>query len=152
VFKDEVVNLFGEQSRARRLADRTRLFSTVIRPHAERGELSSSTARALVQIHCHQRAIAGIDDTAAALRAAGLEASIPDAGCCGMAGSFGFDKDHYPVSIQAGERVLARAVREVDEDTIVIADGFSCREQIRHTTGRRAYHCAEVLERTGTMS
>jgi FAD/FMN-containing dehydrogenase/Fe-S oxidoreductase len=152
VFKDEAVNLFGEHSGARRLAERTRLFSTFIRPHAERGELSSSKARALVHIHCHQRAITGIEDTAAALRAAGLEASIPDAGCCGMAGSFGFDKDHYPVSIQAGERVLAPAVRELDRNTIVIADGFSCREQIQHTTGRRAYHCVEILERTGTMS
>jgi Fe-S oxidoreductase len=106
----------------------------------------------MVHIHCHQRAIAGVDDTAAALRGAGLEASFPDAGCCGMAGSFGFDKDHYPVSIQAGERVLAPAVREADQDTIVIADGFSCREQIQHTTGRRAYHSAQVLERTGTQS
>jgi hypothetical protein len=69
-----------------------------------------------------------------------------------MAGSFGFDRDHYPISIQAGERVLLPAVREADQDALIIADGFSCREQIQHATGRRAYHVAQILERTGAVS
>jgi FAD/FMN-containing dehydrogenase/Fe-S oxidoreductase len=153
VFQDEAVNLCGERSPARSLAERTQLFSAFIRPHVERGELPrSSPARALVHVHCHQRAIAGIEDTAAVLRAAGLDASILDAGCCGMAGSFGFDRAHYRVSVQVGERVLLPAVREADPETIIIADGFSCREQIQHATGRRACHLAEVLERIGTTS
>jgi Fe-S oxidoreductase len=152
VFQDEAVNLRDERSPARRLAERTKLFSTFIRPHVERGELPSLPARALVHVHCHQRALVGIDDTAAILRAAGLNASIPDAGCCGMAGSFGFDKAHYPVSLQVGNRVLLPALREAASDTIVVADGFSCREQIRHATGRRADHLAQVFERLGRAS
>jgi FAD/FMN-containing dehydrogenase/Fe-S oxidoreductase len=152
VFQDEAVNLFGERSLARSLAGQTELFSTFIRPHVERGELPSVPARALVHVHCHQRAIAGVEDAAATMRAAGLDASILDAGCCGMAGSFGFDKEHYPVSVLVGERVLLPAVREAGHDTLIIADGFSCREQIQHATGRRAYHSAQVLERTGTTS
>jgi Fe-S oxidoreductase len=88
-----------------------------------------------------------VEEIAAAARAAGLDAELPDAGCCGMAGSFGFDKRHYAVSMQVGERVLLPAVRQADPNTLIVADGFSCREQIRHATGQRAYHFAEVLER-----
>jgi FAD/FMN-containing dehydrogenase/Fe-S oxidoreductase len=147
VFRDEAVNLCSEGSLARRLSDRTHLFSTFIRPHLERGELPSMPARALFHVHCHQRAMAGVEEIAAAARAAGLDAELPDAGCCGMAGSFGFDKRHYAVSMQVGERVLLPAVRQADPNTLIVADGFSCREQIRHATGQRAYHFAEVLER-----
>lgn len=152
VFKDEALNLFGERSFARMLAQRTQLFSAFIRPHLERRELPVLSARALMQIHCHQRALAGAEDAADGLRAAGLDVSIPDTGCCGMAGSFGFDRYHYPISMQAGERVLLPAVRAADQEALIIADGFSCREQIQHATGRRAYHVAQILERTGTVS
>jgi FAD/FMN-containing dehydrogenase/Fe-S oxidoreductase len=152
VFQDEAVNLFGARSVARTLAQRTHLLAEFIRSHAERGELRPSSAHALVHVHCHQRAIAGAEDTTAALRATGLDATILDAGCCGMAGSFGFDKDHYSVSVRVGERVLLPAIRGADPETVIIADGFSCREQILHATGRRASHLAQVLERTGPTS
>jgi Fe-S oxidoreductase len=85
--------------------------------------------------------------TAAAFTAAHVNARILDAGCCGMAGSFGFDKHHYKVSLDVGERVLLPAVRQASADTLIVANGFSCREQIRHGTGRRAYHFAEVVSR-----
>lgn len=108
---------------------------------------------ALAQIHCHQQATIGIEATGAALRAAGLNAQILDAGCCGMAGSFGFDKIHYEVSLRVGERVLLPAVRHASPDTLIVADGFSCREQIRQRTPRKAYHFAELLSRqTGTIA
>jgi len=74
-----------------------------------------------------------------------VRAEVLDAGCCGMAGAFGFDKGHYVVSRRVGERVLLPAVREAPAATLVIANGFSCREQIAHGTGRRARHFAEVL-------
>jgi Fe-S oxidoreductase len=96
-------------------------------------------------VHCHQQALVGRDATAATLRAAQLHAQVLDAGCCGMAGAFGFDKEHFGVSIDIGERMLLPAVRQAPDDTVVIADGFSCREQIRQTTGRRPYHFAEVI-------
>jgi hypothetical protein len=64
-----------------------------------------------------------------------------------MAGSFGFDRAHYRVSLDVGERVLLPAVRQAPEDAVIVADGFSCREQIRHATGRTAYHFAEIASR-----
>ena len=74
-----------------------------------------------------------------------MDFELLDSGCCGMAGSFGFEKDHYEVSIAVGELVLLPAVRETTDDTLIITNGFSCREQIAQTTGRRALHLAEVL-------
>jgi Fe-S oxidoreductase len=70
---------------------------------------------------------------------------VLDSGCCGMAGSFGFEEEHYEVSMKCGERVLLPAVRRADEDTLIIANGFSCREQIAQATGRQALHLAEVI-------
>jgi hypothetical protein len=75
-----------------------------------------------------------------------LDCELPDTGCCGMAGAFGFEKDHYDVSIACGERVLLPQVRSAAPTTVVVADGFSCREQISQTTGRKALHLAQVLE------
>jgi Fe-S oxidoreductase len=75
----------------------------------------------------------------------GLDFELLDAGCCGMAGAFGFEKQHYEVSIKAGERVLLPRVREASPETLIIANGFSCREQIAQTTDRRAVHLAEVI-------
>src|SRR5205823_4090360 len=76
----------------------------------------------------------------------GLDVTVLDAGCCGMAGSFGFEKDHYDVSIKCGERVLLPAMRAAARDTLIIADGFSCREQIAQMTDRQALHLAQVIQ------
>ena len=95
--------------------------------------------------HCHHKAIARLDDEDALLRAAASSLDTLDSGCCGMAGSFGFEADHYEVSMKVGELVLLPAVRASAPDTIIVADGFSCREQIAHATGRRALHLAEFL-------
>jgi Fe-S oxidoreductase len=145
VFRDEAVNLCGEWPIARALAKRAILFTEFVRPHLERGELPRLSNDALAHVHCHQRAIVGAEPTAAALRAAGMKVNVPDAGCCGMAGSFGFDKAHYQVSLDIGERVLLPLVRAAPPSTTIVADGFSCREQVLHATGRRARHFAEVL-------
>ena len=81
------------------------------------------------------------------LQAMGLECDFPDTGCCGMAGSFGFeDGAHYDVSIKCGERVLLPAVRNASKETLIIADGFSCREQIAQATDRHALHLAQVVQ------
>ena len=79
------------------------------------------------------------------MAAAGIDATIPDSGCCGLAGNFGFERDHYEVSKAIGERVLLPAVRSSPEATAVLADGFSCRTQIAHGTTRRPHHLAELL-------
>jgi Fe-S oxidoreductase len=87
-----------------------------------------------------------LDDEEAVLWKLGLDFEVVDSGCCGLAGSFGYHAgEHYDVSIKAGERVLLPAVRRADSETLVVADGFSCREQIAHATGRRALHLAEVI-------
>jgi Fe-S oxidoreductase len=79
------------------------------------------------------------------MAAAGIRAEVPDSGCCGLAGNFGFEKDHYAVSKAVGERVLLPAVRDAAEARAVVADGFSCRTQIAQGTSRRAVHLAELL-------
>jgi Fe-S oxidoreductase len=75
----------------------------------------------------------------------GLEYRLLESGCCGMAGAFGYEKEHYEVSVAVGERVLLQAVRKAEESTLIIADGFSCQTQIEQQAGRKALHLAEVL-------
>ena len=87
----------------------------------------------------------GTAPTVAALRWAGYEVSEVDSGCCGMAGSFGFEREHYDISVALGNRRLAPAVKAAPADTVVVAPGISCRQQIEHLAGRRAKHPAEVL-------
>jgi Fe-S oxidoreductase len=104
-------------------------------------------ATALLHGHCHQKALIGLDAERALLERMGVAVDVPDSGCCGMAGSFGFERDRYAVSMQVGERVLLPAVRNAPDETLLIADGFSCREQVAQATGRRPSHLAEILQR-----
>jgi Fe-S oxidoreductase len=102
--------------------------------------------RILAQGHCHQRALAGMGPMLRLLRRIpGAEVIDLDAGCCGMAGSFGYEKEHYEVSRLVGEQRLFPALRQADADTVVVAPGFSCRLQIQHFTGRTALHPAQLL-------
>ncbi|MBD0320975.1 MAG: hypothetical protein ICV87_11620 [Gemmatimonadetes bacterium] len=103
--------------------------------------------RAVVHGHCHQKAIVGIGPTNEVLgRVEGLEFSVLDSGCCGMAGSFGYENGHYEVSKACGERVLFPAVRAAEADDLVVAPGFSCRHQISDfCDGRPTLHTAELL-------
>ena len=100
----------------------------------------------LLHEHCHQKALAGTGATAACL---GLPPNYKvltvDSGCCGMAGAFGYETEHYNLSIAMAERRLAPAVRKTREDTLIAAAGTSCRTQIFDTTGRRTFHPAEIL-------
>jgi Fe-S oxidoreductase len=145
VFRDEMPNLLPERAAARRLAGSTYLLSELLtrapgyRPPALAG-------RALVQPHCHHRAATGFAEERALLEATGLSVEVPDAGCCGMAGAFGFERgERHRVSIAVGERAILPIVRAAPPDTLVLADGFSCREQIAQGTGRRPSHLAEIL-------
>jgi FAD/FMN-containing dehydrogenase/Fe-S oxidoreductase len=144
VFRDELVQLFPDRSDARRLASQTVLLSEYL----ERTGFHYPTLarRALIHGHCHHKAVLSMDAETSALRKTGLDAEVLDSGCCGMAGSFGFERDHYDVSMKVGNRVLLPAVTEAPRDTLIVADGFSCRTQIAQATGRRALHLADVLE------
>ncbi len=100
----------------------------------------------LIHGHCHQKAIAGMQSTQDALRLipSAHVSSIPS-GCCGMAGSFGYEAEHHDLSMQIGELVLFPAIRAADAGTKIVATGASCRQQIMAGTGRRANHPAQIL-------
>ncbi len=101
-----------------------------------------------MQTHCHQHAVLGSEADRTVLHEAGVNAEVLDAGCCGLAGNFGFERGHYDVSMACAEHALLPAVRRADPATVVLADGFSCRTQIAHGSDRTAVHLAQVLART----
>jgi len=148
VFRDELTNLFPHDENARRLKKQVFVISEFLEKVQWRGiaERSPLQRKAVVHMHCHHKAIMRTVPEEAVLKKLGLDYTVLDSGCCGMAGSFGFEKDHYDVSIKCGERVLLPAVRNADKNTLIIADGFSCREQIAQTTDRRALHLAQVIQ------
>jgi Fe-S oxidoreductase len=102
-------------------------------------------SKAIVQGHCHHKAIMRLYDEEAVMKKMGLDFEALDSGCCGMAGSFGYEKDKYDVSIACGERKLLPKVRFAETTTLIMADGFSCKEQIEQDTPRHALHLAEVM-------
>ncbi len=146
VFRDELVNLYPHDHDAVRLSQQSYLLSEFLEKKAPDFKVPAVVGKALVHGHCHHKSLIGMDDEEQVLQKMGLDYEMPDSGCCGMAGAFGFERGgHYDVSIKAGERVLLPAVRATAEDTYIIADGFSCREQIEQTTDRQTMHLAEVL-------
>ncbi len=146
-FRDELPSMFPNDARAAALADRSMLLGEFLVREAPNFAPPAISALALLHGHCHQQALVGVGaETSLLARASGLELNILDAGCCGMAGAFGYSAEHYPVSRAVGERALAPAIRNSPDAAIIIADGFSCRAQIRHLCpGRRPMHLAEVL-------
>ncbi|HZS02335.1 MAG TPA: FAD-binding and (Fe-S)-binding domain-containing protein [Chloroflexota bacterium] len=147
VFRDELRNLFPHDEDARRLCEQAFLLDEFLQRRATGYEPPELHAKALVHGHCHHQAVVRMTDEEALFRRIGLDFQVLDAGCCGMAGAFGFEPgEHYRVSVAAGERVLLPAVRNAPKDTLIVADGFSCREQIRQGTDRAALHPAQVLQ------
>jgi Fe-S oxidoreductase len=142
VFRDELLNLFPEDDRARRLSRQIVLFGDFLA--ASGWQPPPLHARAVVHGHCHHKAVFGMAGDLALLDRLGVECAQPEAGCCGMAGSFGFHPERYSLSMKLAERALLPAVRQAEPDTLVIADGYSCREQIAQGTSRRTLHLAEV--------
>ena len=146
--RDEYPELLGSEA-AKLVAGRSFLFEEFILREREAGRLSldfkSNGKKALLHGHCHQKALVGAAPTVAALRWAGFEVSEVDSGCCGMAGSFGFEKEHYDLSLAVANRRLVPAVKAASPEVAVVASGISCRQQIEHLTGRKAKHPAELL-------
>jgi FAD/FMN-containing dehydrogenase/Fe-S oxidoreductase len=144
VFRDELVSLFPDDPAATRLSEQAFFFAEFLR--REGYEPPPFVRAALVHGHCHQKSLLEMSDVGHVLAGLGLDFEILDSGCCGLAGSFGYEADHYDISMQIGERVLLPAFRSAPPDALLVADGFSCRQQIAHATGRRALHLAEVLQ------
>jgi FAD/FMN-containing dehydrogenase/Fe-S oxidoreductase len=143
VFRDELLNFFPRDSRAQKLATQTFLLSEFL--DSRDFQPPPLHGKALLHGHCHHKSIMKMTAEEAILQNMGLDFHEPAAGCCGMAGSFGFERENYATSLAIGELELLPAVRGAPPDCLLIADGFSCREQIVQCTGRRALHLAEIL-------
>jgi FAD/FMN-containing dehydrogenase/Fe-S oxidoreductase len=146
VFRDELRNLFPADERAKRLGSQIFLLSEFLQQHAPDYQPPKLSQKVLLHGHCHQKALMKMGHEEALLRKMGADLLSIDSGCCGMAGPFGFEKDKYAISQAIGERVLLPAVRQTSAETLIVSDGFSCREQIFQATGRRAVHLAEALQ------
>ena len=146
VFRDELKSLFPHNENAKRLSQQTFLLSEFLNRKVQNYQPPTLQGKAVVHGHCHHKAIMKMHDEESVLSKLGLDFNVLDSGCCGMAGAFGFEQEHYDVSIKVGERVLLPAVRAASTETMIIADGFSCREQIEQGTNRKALHLAQVLQ------
>ena len=146
VFKDELTKLWPTDEDARRLKGQTFHFGEFLSEHADDWDPPQLHRPARLHGHCHQKATGGTGPDAKLLGTMGLEVEELDAGCCGMAGGWGYERGHYDVSAACAERVLLPKVREASPGTVLVADGFSCRSQIEQAgTGRRALHLAQVV-------
>jgi Fe-S oxidoreductase len=146
VFREELPNLLPNDEDGKRLREQTFLLSDFLEQKAPDFQPPKLHAKAFVHGHCHHKSIMKMDAEESVLKKLGVEYELPETGCCGMAGAFGFERAHYDISRQVGERVLLPAVRATTKDVLIIADGFSCREQIAQETDRQALHLAEVIE------
>jgi FAD/FMN-containing dehydrogenase/Fe-S oxidoreductase len=152
-FRDEYPDLVPERlaAAAKRLAGRTFLIDEFLAREAARGRITSASftdqpRQIKLHGHCHQKALSSLAATVQTLslpRNYSIE-TIPS-GCCGMAGSFGYEREHFELSMQIGELVLFPAVRGAADDVIIAAPGTSCRHQIKDGTGRTALHPVEIL-------
>jgi FAD/FMN-containing dehydrogenase/Fe-S oxidoreductase len=145
VFKDELPKLIPHDEDGKRLSKQAFHFAEFL--EREGFDPPQLRGQAVLHGHCHQKATGGIDPDQKLLEAMGLEVSLPDSGCCGLAGGWGFEAEHYDISVACGERALFPAVRGAPPDALVVTDGFSCRTQIAQgNTGRQAVHLAQVLQ------
>lgn len=148
VFRDELNNLLLRNGAAQGLSQRTFLLGEFLHkfaPDFSPPKLNPSR-KAIVHGHCHQKAIMGQDNEVEWLKKMGIDADVLDSGCCGMAGSFGFEKEKYDVSVKCGELVLLPEVRRARPEDLIVANGFSCQEQIAQLTDRHALHLAQVFQ------
>jgi Fe-S oxidoreductase len=145
VFRDELTNLLPNDERGRKLSANTFLLSEFLVRKAPHYNPPQRTGSFVVQGHCHHQAVMKMTDEIKLLAATGANVHLLDSGCCGMAGPFGFERDKFDVSQTLAERALLPAVRSSAAGTVLVADGFSCREQIAQNSTQRGLHLAEVL-------
>jgi FAD/FMN-containing dehydrogenase/Fe-S oxidoreductase len=145
VFRDEMCNLLPEDQDAMRLRQQTFLLSEFL---ADRGwhPPRPIARKVIMHGHCHHKAVLDFKKEQTLVGKITDDCEVLDSGCCGMAGAFGYERDHYDVSQKCGERVLLPAVRAADKQAVLVTDGFSCREQIEQATDRKAMHFAELCK------
>lgn len=147
VFRSDLPNLLHGNADAHRLAKQTYTLGELLQKRAQGWHAPNLGERsAMVQPHCHQHAVLTYDADKQVLDDAGLTTTVLDAGCCGLAGNFGFERGHYDVSVACAEDKLLPTIRTADTDTLILADGFSCRTQIRDLhPDATPMHSAQVL-------
>jgi Fe-S oxidoreductase len=147
VFRNELTAMLPDDEDAKRLARQTYTLGEFLAREAGEWEMPALERKAVVHFHCHQRATSDTDCDRAVLDRLGLDYEVLDTGCCGLAGSFGYERgERYEVSIKAGERMLLPRVRDATPHTLIVTDGFSCRSQIEHGSDRGALHLAQVVQ------
>jgi len=144
-FRDELPDMMPHDEDARRLSKNTFTLAEFLVNEAGDYEPPRLERKAIVHGHCHQKATVGLGAEQELYEKMGLDYEVLDSGCCGLAGSWGFEEDKYELSMKIGERRLLPATRGASEDTILLADGFSCKTQIDHGTDRRAMHTGQVI-------
>lgn len=143
--RDELVDLVVTE-RADAVSKASITFDEFVAKHLDRLPVKEHIAQVKVHGHCHQKALVGMKPTLEVLRAIpGFSVEEIKSGCCGVAGSFGYEKEHYDLSMKIGELKLLPFVRGCAEDVIIVADGVSCRSQIAHGANKTSHHLAEVL-------
>jgi FAD/FMN-containing dehydrogenase/Fe-S oxidoreductase len=146
VFRDELRNFFPDDARAARMREQTFLLADFLQQKAPEYRPPSLAGRNVVlHGHCHHKSLTKMTAEVGLLQRTGAEITLLDSGCCGMAGPFGFEREKFAVSQAVAGRVLLPAVRGASLETLLVTDGFSCREQIAQNSERRALHLAEVL-------
>ena len=147
VFRDELINFFPTDARAARLRDQVYLLGDFLERFVKDTPLPALRRKVFAHAHCHHKAVLGTDGEKKLFDRLGVDYELPDNGCCGMAGAFGFVAgERYEMSVAVGEYELLPKVRAAKLDTIIVAEGFSCREQIAQETDRQALHPAELLQ------
>jgi FAD/FMN-containing dehydrogenase/Fe-S oxidoreductase len=145
VFRADLTELLPRSAAAHRLAGAVHTVAEFVAAHRERWAFAARQSSAVRQTHCHQHAVMGSEPDAALLTSLEISETPVEPGCCGLAGNFGFERGHEAVSAACAARTVVPAMAGADASTLLLADGFSCRTQIAHTTGRRARHLVEVL-------
>jgi Fe-S oxidoreductase len=145
-FRDELPGLFPHDEDAKRLSLQTLTLAEFLSEHAKDWRPPRLERQAIVHGHCHHEAVMGFDTDTELLEKLGLDCEILDSGCCGMAGSFGYEHEHYDISMKIGERRLLPAARRAPKDALLVADGFSCKTQVSSATDRRPLHIAQVIQ------
>jgi Fe-S oxidoreductase len=146
---DDLPDLIDDKDLAAQLKERVVMIDTFLAKEIERGELKKSfesvVGDILIHGHCHQKALYGTKSMKDVFQKTNKGASEIPSGCCGMAGSFGYEEEHYEISRKIGDQVLFPAVKSMKTGTTLVANGFSCRHQIEHFTGVKPKHWVEVI-------
>jgi FAD/FMN-containing dehydrogenase/Fe-S oxidoreductase len=145
-FRDELPGLMGADEDAKRLSLQALTLAELLQEHAKDWDAPRLDRKALIHGHCHQEAVMGMSAEKELYERLGLDFEVLDSGCCGLAGSFGFEKDHDGISREIADQRLLPMLREAPENTLLIADGFSCKTQIEQLTDYRPLHTAQVIK------